>query len=96
VQRGGRAVDPGAQPAEALEPAEGALNHIAHPLQRGVFGIQLTNSLLSQDAPPGRDERQEPLNMHKLPEALAVVALVGEQGRFGRLLLIHRHVPTQR
>jgi len=40
VERGGRPVDPITQPAEALEPAEGALDDRARALECDVLGIQ--------------------------------------------------------
>ena len=79
MERFSRAVDAVAQPTEALEPAEGALDDVALSLQRGVLGIQLTGSLLRRDAPPRRDERPEALIVDELPEAQAVVALVGSR-----------------
>ena len=44
VKRGGCAVHPVAQSPEALEPAEGALDDVALPLERGVLGIQLADA----------------------------------------------------
>jgi hypothetical protein len=77
VKRGGCPVHPVAQSPEALEPAEGALNHVTLLLDRDVLGIQLTDRLLAWDAAPNRDERPEAVIVDKLPKAPAVVALVG-------------------
>ena len=96
LKRGGRAVDPVAQPAEALEPAEGALDHVALPLERGILSVQLTGRLLGRDAAPCRDERPKPLIVDKLPEAQAVVALVGQQGWLGRLGGVRQDVTQDR
>ena len=77
LKRGGRAVHPVAQPAEAFEPAERALDHVALSLECSVFGVQLTRRLLRRDAAPRWDERPESVLVHELPEAEAVVALIG-------------------
>jgi hypothetical protein len=69
VKRGGRAVHPVAQAAEALEPADGALDDVALSLERSVLGVQLARRLLGWDASPGRDERPEAVIVDKSPEA---------------------------
>jgi hypothetical protein len=58
VKRFSRAVDPVPKPAEALEPAESALDHVALALECGVFGIQLTNGLHDQADGVWRDAQQ--------------------------------------
>jgi hypothetical protein len=78
LERGGRAVHSVAQPTEALEPAERPLDHIAFSLQRGLFGVQLTDGLLRRDARPRRDQRPEAVIVDKLPESPAVVPLIGQ------------------
>jgi hypothetical protein len=85
VKRRGSAVHPETQPAEAFEPADGALDDVALPLQHGVLGVQLADGLLAWDAPPSRNERPEAMIVDKLPEAEAVVPLIGEQGGLGGL-----------
>jgi hypothetical protein len=77
LKRGGRAIDAVAEPAEAFELAEGALDNRALSLQRGLLGIQLTSGLFRRDAPPGRDAGSKPALLDKAAEAQAVVALVG-------------------
>ncbi len=78
VNRGLCPVHPVAEPAEGLEPAERALDHIALPLDRGVFGVQLADGLLRRDAGSCRDEWPEAMIVDTLPNAPAVVPLVRE------------------
>jgi hypothetical protein len=51
----------------SLEPADGALDNVALPLERSVLCIQLTNGLLIRDAPLRRDEGPESMIVDKLP-----------------------------
>jgi hypothetical protein len=96
MERGGHAVHPVAQSPEAFEPTERPFDHIALPLQHGVLAVQLSNGLLSWDAPPRRDEWPESLIMHKLPEPEAVIALVSEQRWLARLRQVGQNVTQDR
>jgi hypothetical protein len=77
LKRDGCAVDAVAQPPKPFQPAEGALDDVALPLQRGVLAVQLACRLLSGNASSDRNEGSEPALLDKAAKAQAVVPLVG-------------------
>ena len=55
LERGTRPVHPIAEPAEALEPTDGAFCHVAPSEELSIYGVQLTDGLLGREPSPSRD-----------------------------------------
>ena len=61
LEGGGRAIDPEAQPAKPLEPADGPLDDVALLQKTGVLGVQAGLLLVARDARPRGDKGPVPV-----------------------------------